>query len=91
MPIPSNTFANIVTTHGLEINKKYPVTSVRRLVTSIGSKVLFTLRIDNGDPIEIYLPKVYGRVLDDDDITTINIRTKNYNLIYRGSGLFSPC
>ena len=57
-------------------------------MTNIGSKVLLTLRIDNGDLVEVYLTKVYGRVVYDKDI--VEIVGQKYNLIYGGWGKFNP-
>ena len=72
----------VVQIHSLTQHHSYPVVNARRVTTQYGPTVLLTFRTDTNINIQIYLPRRYADVVDD-DINDINTG-KNYNLIYIG-------
>jgi len=75
---------SIVRIESPEVDKAYPVTYTRRMITQYGPTVQLTLRNDGDDNVKVYLPKRYAEVFTDTDIEDINNSVKNYRLVYRG-------
>jgi len=46
--------------------------------------IVFTLQSDYGVTLQIYLPRLYIKCIDDPDIDDINLRRKKYKLKYLG-------
>ena len=67
-------------------DRPYVVVGTRRVHGQYGPTVLFTLRSEDDDNINliIYLPRRYAEVVADDDIDDINQGRRMYKLIYLG-------
>jgi hypothetical protein len=77
--------SNIVRANTLEVNKRYPITYAQRQETVYGPTVLLTLRTsDSNESVKLFLPKRYGLIFKDEDITKINDGTLSLHLVYHG-------
>ena len=79
----------IVRLDKLDINRRYPVTYARRLLTQYGPTVLLTLQTEAEQNVKILLPKRYAGLYTENDIEEINNGISKYKLIYRGKAGFS--
>ena len=69
----------------LFIGTRYPVLYCERVDTKYGPSVRLTLREDAEDNvIRVFLPNHYGASVTDTDMVTINDRTIQYYLTYKG-------
>jgi len=62
----------------------YTVVGARRVNGQYGSTVSFTLRSEGDIILKVYLPRRYGKLIDEMDIEDINMGRKMYKLIFMG-------
>jgi hypothetical protein len=68
----------------LDVNWKYPILHVERIVTKFGPTVLMTLADEPDRTMKVFLPKRYSSEISDVDITDINSTKVSLFLIYKG-------
>ena len=77
--------SDVVKVNELEVGRKYPISTARRLVTKYGESILITILEFCENPASVFLPKRYSGVFTDDDIDRINSKRTKLNLIYKGT------
>jgi len=77
------TSSTTVSIRSMEVNKMYPIFHAKRINTKFGSTVLLSIRDSEAKIVQIFLPKRYGDV-SDDDMVRINSKTVSINLIFKG-------
>ena len=83
MPIPNSAYG-IILIDNLEVYKQYPIVYVRRIKSLFRTEILFTLRMDNGNLVDIVIPEVYAKLMKENDIVDINSETRKFVLISIG-------
>jgi hypothetical protein len=73
-----------VRTSSLYINKRHPVLHAKRLETKYRTSDILTIQESTDNVIKVFLPRRYSVVFMDHNIRTINYRTVQYNLTYKG-------
>jgi len=78
------TLCKSVSISTLELNRKYPIISAKRITTKIGPTILLTIIDSQEDPAQIFLPRRCSAVMADGDIENINTNSVSLSLVYRG-------
>jgi len=68
----------------LKIGTPYPIERAERVVTKYGEAILMTLQ-DPETFLKVFLPRRYGTVFSDEDLSSINDKTVSLNLKYLGT------
>jgi hypothetical protein len=68
----------------LRHDARYRVMQAKRIETRHGTRVVLTLLEEDDRIIRMFLPKCYGKAMEDSDTQDINTRRLQYYLIYRG-------
>ena len=83
MPILNSAYG-IILIDNLEVYKQYPIVYVRRITSLFRTEILFTLRMDNGNLVDIVIPEVYAKLMKENDIIDINSETRKFVLVNKG-------
>jgi len=79
------TTGQVVHVSSLTKNHSFPVVGAHRVKGRNGRPaIVFTLQSDYGVTLQIYLPRLYIKCIDDRDIDDINLGRKKYKLKYLG-------
>jgi len=67
----------------LKIGTPYPIELAERVQTKYGEAILVTLRAESQHIfVKVFLPRRYGSLLSDDDVSAINDKTVSLSLKY---------
>jgi hypothetical protein len=69
----------------LTVDKTYLIEHVERVQTRYGEAILLTLRESQRSYLKIFLPKLYGVLFSEANITSINERSISPSLKYMGT------
>jgi hypothetical protein len=75
---------NTVRISELEIDRRYPIIQARHIDTKYGSTILLSIKSEGGNTIKVFLPKRYGAVFSEQDLTSINSHNISLHLVYKG-------
>jgi hypothetical protein len=67
-----------------DVERKYPILHVEKIVTKYRPMVLLQLRDSPNAIFQIFLPKPYSSVFTDDDLGEINSQSLSLYLLYKG-------
>jgi len=66
-----------------EVDRKYPITHAKRIVTKFGPTVLMSIMDAPFHIVKMFMPKPYGSAISDVDIEDINTAKVSLHLIYK--------
>jgi hypothetical protein len=66
------TSGNTVKISSLEVDRKYPITRAKRIITKFWPTVLLNIRDTSFNTVKVFIPKRYGSIFSDADIEDIN-------------------
>jgi uncharacterized protein (DUF58 family) len=69
----------------LAIGRPYPIQYAVRVTTRYGSSVVMVLQDSPTSTVRVIIPRRYGVLITDSDMTNINSRAVALNLIYSGT------
>jgi hypothetical protein len=69
----------------LAIGRPYPIQYAERVTTRYGSSVVMVLQDSPTSTVRVFIPRRYGILINDADMTNINTRAVALNLIYSGT------
>jgi len=73
----------------LILNKSYPFVHAKRINTKYGPTVLLSIRDFDDKFVDIFLPKRYANIMNNENLENINSRSVHLNLVYKGLCEFS--
>jgi hypothetical protein len=73
----------------LDRDTRYPVLHAERVETRFGPRVRVALREEDGNIVDVFLPRRYGDTFEDANLAAINTRQLQYYITYKGKSSVS--
>jgi hypothetical protein len=68
----------------LQVDRKYPITHVKRVGTRFGPAIVLTIRDTPDQILEVFMPRRFYSAFPDVDLEEINSEKVALNLVYKG-------
>ena len=69
------------------VNRKYPIVRAKLVNTKFGETVLLTIENSSERLVKVFLSNKYSVLFTDEDIESLNSKSAQLNLIYKGTFL----